>query len=600
MPDHHSITKRIKQVKHQLLCLLCMFLFANTYMAAQDASRQVDSLKNLLHSQQGKERYRIYQQLDSAYIQLDDFDTRMANFNEWVEYAHSQKDIEQESNARMVRMAAYTNANRLKDTKTPTWDEDLAFWREHELWDKYASVNVTYLQNLLLSGKMDEALNVAQEQYEFFKKKDLNYGIGAMAHIIGTIYYYQERTEECIDFLRESVQRLKKEKTSVQILEGYRTLSLILAIGGHTEEAEKWLNEWREVLEANFKDNVGAWFNYNINAAYVHMHMGDYGKAEEYIRKCEQMSPQLGDAVLSKYLTYSAWSQLYQLQKDYPNAIKALDSTRVYVENSAVTLEGYLRERAELAWNGGLHDIASEAWRELYFHNDSIQKTKIAAQVDELRTQYEVDKFKAEKKRNRNYFLFALTGCVLLFLLLGGTVYYNRIISKKNRGLYRRIKAQDRLAEELEQMRRHYEALSSSQSPAPAETEEISNEEAPLLPGNQQQRELVARLHEYLLNNQNFTKADINRESLLSALSTNKNVLTEAVKAVTGKKPMEYIREMQLEEARRMLDKHPELTVEAIALDCGFNTAHTFYRLFRKQYDISPAEYRKMAGTLEV
>jgi len=49
-----------------------------------------------------------------------------------------------------------------------------------------------------------------------------------------------------------------------------------------------------------------------------------------------------------------------------------------------------------------------------------------------------------------------------------------------------------------------------------------------------------------------------------------------------------------------MLDKHPELTVEAVALDCGFNTAHTFYRLFRKQYDISPAEYRKMAGTLEV
>lgn len=44
-----------------------------------------------------------------------------------------------------------------------------------------------------------------------------------------------------------------------------------------------------------------------------------------------------------------------------------------------------------------------------------------------------------------------------------------------------------------------------------------------------------------------------------------------------------------------MLDSHPELTIEAVAFSCGFSIPSTFYRLFRRQWGISPAEYRKMA-----
>lgn len=64
---------------------------------------------------------------------------------------------------------------------------------------------------------------------------------------------------------------------------------------------------------------------------------------------------------------------------------------------------------------------------------------------------------------------------------------------------------------------------------------------------------------------------------------------------MTGQTPMEYLRGMRLDEARRMLDSHPELTIEAVAFSCGFSIPSTFYRLFRRQWGISPAEYRKMA-----
>ena len=107
------------------------------------------------------------------------------------------------------------------------------------------------------------------------------------------------------------------------------------------------------------------------------------------------------------------------------------------------------------------------------------------------------------------------------------------------------------------------------------------------------------RLQEYLLSHDNLLDAEVNRDDIISALGTNKNTLTDAVKAVTGESPMEYMRILKVEEARKQMDAHPELTIEAVAFSCGFNIPSTFYRMFRKQYGISPAEYRKMAKTQE-
>ena len=114
---------------------------------------------------------------------------------------------------------------------------------------------------------------------------------------------------------------------------------------------------------------------------------------------------------------------------------------------------------------------------------------------------------------------------------------------------------------------------------------------------NLQHRQLFSRLHNYVLKDRYYAKPDINRDELIAALSTNRTTLSEAVKAFTNNTLMAYINNLRLEEAKRILDTHPELTIEAIAEKCGFNL-RTFHRLFIERYHTTPAKYRQASLSL--
>jgi AraC-like DNA-binding protein len=78
-------------------------------------------------------------------------------------------------------------------------------------------------------------------------------------------------------------------------------------------------------------------------------------------------------------------------------------------------------------------------------------------------------------------------------------------------------------------------------------------------------------------------------------ISTNRSYFFDAIKAVTGKTLKTYIYALRPNEAGQMMDNHPDLTVKTISEDSGFDNRQIFHRLFKEQYNISPAQYCKMA-----
>jgi len=163
-------------------------------------------------------------------------------------------------------------------------------------------------------------------------------------------------------------------------------------------------------------------------------------------------------------------------------------------------------------------------------------------------------------------------------------VYFYRMKQEKNRALYRQIKEKDQLIHLMDE-------LKQQQPPS------IKQKHAP---GNTKQQQLFDKFHAHLLYDKKFTHPDIDYMQIVATLSTNKTYLYDAVKAITGKTPNEYVNSLRLDEVRSMLESNSGYTILAIASECGFNSYKTFHRLFRKTYRISPIEYTKFVKSENV
>ncbi|MEV0467104.1 AraC family transcriptional regulator [Nocardia tengchongensis] len=66
--------------------------------------------------------------------------------------------------------------------------------------------------------------------------------------------------------------------------------------------------------------------------------------------------------------------------------------------------------------------------------------------------------------------------------------------------------------------------------------------------------------------------------------------------ARTDDGPMQLLRRLRVEKARKLLLGAPEQTIAAIAQACGFTGERNFYRVFRAETGLAPGEYRAPAG----
>jgi AraC-like DNA-binding protein len=174
--------------------------------------------------------------------------------------------------------------------------------------------------------------------------------------------------------------------------------------------------------------------------------------------------------------------------------------------------------------------------------------------------------------------------CLLLLAIVIIVIHNRRRLSIKNRDLVHQILEQDRIAEELERERQEKQKmralLKSANKTAPEETNE---------------NELFYRLQTLMKDPAVYLDANISRKAIANRLGTNEKYLHDALVGNTGKGFSEYLNSVRLFHARELLSRSDNSdTVDTVAVDSGFSSRTTFYRLFRAQYGLSPVEFRKL------
>ncbi len=88
--------------------------------------------------------------------------------------------------------------------------------------------------------------------------------------------------------------------------------------------------------------------------------------------------------------------------------------------------------------------------------------------------------------------------------------------------------------------------------------------------------------------------ADLSLENIAKIAHYSPFHFHRVFKAITNEPLSIYINRKRVEKAAGLLYRKKDLTITEIYLQCGFNSASSFTKSFKKNFELSPTEFRKM------
>lgn len=102
----------------------------------------------------------------------------------------------------------------------------------------------------------------------------------------------------------------------------------------------------------------------------------------------------------------------------------------------------------------------------------------------------------------------------------------------------------------------------------------------------------IEQLNTILRNNQYFCQEGITRDEICRKMLTNRTTFSQRLHETTGLSFTEYLREMRLQEAVRLLTQ-TDMPINQIAYEVGLRSASGFHRNFLLSYGQTPRQYRE-------
>ena len=101
------------------------------------------------------------------------------------------------------------------------------------------------------------------------------------------------------------------------------------------------------------------------------------------------------------------------------------------------------------------------------------------------------------------------------------------------------------------------------------------------------------KLRRAIIYIQNHISEPITLEALSNVCHVSKQQLIRYFKSELGTTPIAYINQMKVSRTKEYLQRHPEIPINEVCAELGFDDPLYFSRLFSKIYGESPSKYRQ-------
>jgi AraC-like DNA-binding protein len=109
---------------------------------------------------------------------------------------------------------------------------------------------------------------------------------------------------------------------------------------------------------------------------------------------------------------------------------------------------------------------------------------------------------------------------------------------------------------------------------------------------NDQQEVLLVKLKECMTREKPFLRSDFSMPDLADQLKTSVHTLSQVINDGLSKSFFEMTAEYRIEEAKKLLKEKPNIKVEEIAEEVGYNSKSSFNTAFKKLTGQTPSEWR--------
>lgn len=548
---------------------------------AQEAfQHEKDSLRGALEKAEGVEKLRTYSRLTGLYFMEsnDDLkkDTLFALYDQMDDEAARQHENSFRGLLRVNKLYVLLN-RRAYDEIIRQVPGCLDFMAGHQTWNHYYSVYNTLIRAYIFKGEVGKAIELSDKMYGDAKDRQSNEGMVLALIAMINIYQAQGRAEESEKCCREVIGMLDgKDYMHNRLCAVWFNLCQALFMQKRYDEIPAAAAEFEKAnrrSEASAKASIPAiWGNlWGVYARY-YAKTGKYDEAETCCNRIDSLI----DGAPFRLIVSDVMAEVLNARGKYAEALERIDRAIDIVGDTRSTEANVMREtKIKILSNMKRYEEANELIRFTASVEDSIRTDRYAAQIDRIRTQYEVEKLTKEKEVTGKYLLGAIIGIALLLAGMSGVAVLYR---QKNRAYRALVNKGLQWAE-----------MTAGKTTDGAET---SVDDEP-----EEDRQLMEKADRMIQAELLFADPELSLEGLALHLGVSRNVLSHAINRCKHTNFSQFVNEYRIKESiRLMIDPaNKELSLKTIFEQTGFNSRTTFYNTFKKQIGISPSDFRKTA-----